>query len=469
MKDKLQYLSKNVLLFALNGFLPKVISFVLIPIYTGCLTTEQYGVTDLITTTVQLLIPIFTLDIQDAVMRFALEKDVDNRDVFSNALRIILLGLVPVVLGTVVVGWLRIPGIESSYLLFLVLMYITTSLHNTVSLFCRGIDRVQVVVVSSVLHSVITLSANILFLVVFRWGLNGYLAANTIGSVCALVYAFFGAKLYRYITWKPDARVGKLMRRFSFPLIFSVIAWWVNNASDRYILSWIAGVSVSGVYAVSYKIPSLLSVFQNVFAQAWSISAIKEFDRDDTDGFIGNMYTMMNFAMVLICSGIMVVEMPVAKILYAKGFFEAWKYVPPLLVSVVLNAMALFIGSIFTAVKDTKTLSVSTIVGAAVNTVCNVVFISLWGAYGAALATLLGYAVTLAMRHVILRKHIHMRLNWKRDLTGYGLLLVQMGLAALGWISIPIQCICTGLVLWLYRKEVGNIISVVMGFLNKRR
>lgn len=469
MKDKLQYLSKNVLLFALNGFLPKVISFVLIPIYTGCLTTEQYGVTDLITTTVQLLIPIFTLDIQDAVMRFALEKNVDNRDVFSNALRIILLGLVPVVLGTVVVGWLRIPGIESSYLLFLVLMYITTSLHNTVSLFCRGIDRVQVVVVSSVLHSVVTLSANILFLVVFQWGLNGYLAANTIGSVCALVYAFFGAKLYRYITWKPDARVGKLMRRFSFPLIFSVIAWWVNNASDRYILSWIAGVSVSGVYAVSYKIPSLLSVFQNVFAQAWSISAIKEFDRDDSDGFIGNMYTMMNFAMVLICSGIMVVEMPVAKILYAKGFFEAWKYVPPLLVSVVLNAMALFIGSIFTAVKDTKTLSVSTIVGAVVNTVCNVVFISLWGAYGAALATLLGYAVTLAMRHVILRKHIHMRLNWKRDLMGYGLLLVQMGLAALGWISIPIQCICTGLVLWLYRKEVGNIISVVMGFLNKRR
>lgn len=469
MKDKLQYLSKNVLLFALNGFLPKVISFVLIPIYTGYLTTAQYGVTDLITTTVQLLVPIFTLDIQDAVMRFALEKDIDNRDVFSNAMRIILLGLVPVVLGTLVVGWLHIPGIESSYLLFLVLMYITTSLQNTVSLFCRGIDRVQVVVVSSVLHSVITLSANILFLVVFHWGLNGYLAANTIGSVCALVYTFFGAKLYRYITWKPNAQVGKLMRRFSFPLIFSVIAWWVNNASDRYILSWIAGVSISGVYAVSYKIPSLLSVFQNVFAQAWSITAVKEFDKDDTDGFIGNMYTMMNFAMVLICSGIMVVEIPVAKILYAKEFFEAWKYVPPLLFSVVLNAMALFIGSIFTAVKDTKTLSVSTITGAAVNTVCNVVFISLWSAYGAALATLVGYGVTLAMRHVVLRKHIHMRLNWKRDLAGYGLLLVQMGVAAFGWISIPAQCICTGLILWFYRKEVGTIVSAVLGFLNKRR
>ena len=65
------------------------------------------------------------------------------------------------------------------------------------------------------------------------------------------------------------------MVKFSFPLIFSVIAWWINNASDRYILTWITGISVSGLYAISYKIPNLLSTFQNIFAQAWSISEVK--------------------------------------------------------------------------------------------------------------------------------------------------------------------------------------------------
>lgn len=468
MRNKYFYLAKNVFLFALNGFLPKILSFILIPIYTGYLTTAEYGISDLLTTTVQLLVPIFTLDIQDAVMRFAMDKAYKKEDVFSSALRIIGTGSVVVACLCVAVSFLRIPGVENSYLLFLVIMYVTTAVQNSFSLFCRGIDQVKVIVVASVMNSVITLSANILFLVVFRWGLTGYLAANSIGHCVALVYMFFGAKLYRYIRWKVTPGVSKAMRAFSFPLIFSVIAWWVNNASDRYILSWIAGVSVSGVYAVAYKIPNLLSVFQNIFTQAWSISAIKEFDKDDTDGFIGNMYSTMNFAMVLVCSCIMLVNVPVAKLLYSNEFFEAWRYVPPLLISVVFNAMALFIGSIFTAVKDTKTLSVSTIVGAVVNTVCNVIFINFWGAYGAAMATLVGYAVTLAMRHAILSKHIRMKVRWNRDFLGYGILIVQMVIAYFGWMTIPVQCVCTVLILWMYRQEIKSLGATVKNTLQKR-
>lgn len=468
MNKKIFYLAKNVLLFALNGFLPKVLSFILIPIYTGCLTTGEYGISDLITTTVQLLVPIFTLDIQDAVMRFAMDQVYSKKDVFSSAIRVICGGLVCVILGCVVVSLLHIPGLEPSYLIFLVIMYAITSLQNSVNLFCKGIDQVKVIVVAGVLNSVITLSTNILFLVVFQWGLVGYLAANSIGHAVSLVYMFFGAKLYRYVHWKATPQVSKAMRAFSFPLIFSALAWWVNNAADRYMLSWLAGVSISGIYAVAYKIPNLLSVFQNIFTQAWSISAIKEFDKDDSDGFIGNMYTMMNFAMVLVCSLIMLVNLPLAKILYSNEFFHAWHYVPPLLISVVFNAMALFIGSIFTAVKDTKTLSVSTIAGAAANIVCNVIMIPLWDAAGAAIATLIGYAVTLMMRHLILRKHIRMKIRWKRDLVVYAVLLLQMLIAFQGWQLIWVQMICTCLVLWMYSRELNVLLSAVKNLLKRK-
>ena len=461
MKGKYAYLIKNVGLFALNGFIPKILSFILIPIYTGYLSTQDYGTSDLITTTVQLLIPIFTLDIQDAVIRFAMDKQCDRRQVFSVAIRIIAIGSLLVTGGAAIASLLNIPGVEDMYLLFLVIMYISSALQNSVSLFCRGIDKVHVVVVSSLIHSVITLSANILFLVVFEWGLVGYLIANSIGAVLALVYCFFAAKLYRFITWKVPKALSREMIAFSFPLIFSVVAWWINNASDRYILSAFATVAASGVYAIAYKIPNLLTIFQNIFTQAWSISAIKEFDKDDSDGFIGNMYTMMNFGMVVVCSLIMIVNIPVARILYAKEFFQAWHYVPPLLISVVFNAMALFIGSIFTAVKDTKTLSYSTIIGAVVNTGFNFAFIPFFGAYGAAIATLIGYAATLLMRHIILRKHIHIRVRLTRDLLGYAILIGQMAVSAIGLWSIPAQCVCTGLILLLYRAEIGSAVKTV--------
>lgn len=466
MKNKYTYLSKNIILFSVSGFVPKFLALILVPIYTSCLSTAEYGVSDLITTTVSLLIPIFTLDIQDAVMRFALDKEYKKDDVFSTAVKIMMTGFFIICMGAFVVSKLELSGIKDSYILFFILMYFTSAAHNIVSLFCRGIDKVNVMTVSSILNSVITLTANILFLVVFKWGLNGYLLANTVGSFAALICCFFGAGLYRYVKWSVPKIVVKNMIIFSAPLIISVIAWWVNGAFDRYILTWISGVAVSGLYAAAYKIPNLLSVFQNIFAQAWSISAIKEFDKNDSDGFIGNMYTMMNFAMSVICSGIMIVNIPVSKILFSNNFFEAWKYVPPLLISVVFNAMSLFIGSIFTAVKDTKTLSVSTVTGAAVNIVCNFILIYFYGAYGAAVATLLGYAVTLVMRHVILRKHIRLNCKQRRDIAVYLVLLIQMIIAEFGVAAIAIQLIPFAVILFFYKNEILNVYNWIMGKLN---
>lgn len=459
MNEKYKCLSKNVLLFLISGFVPKVLSFFMVPLYTGCLTTAEYGISDLITTTVILLIPVFTLDIQDAVMRFALDKEYQKKDVFSYGLKVILCGTGIVTLGAFLLNCLHLPGLKSEYILFTVLMYFSSACSNIFSLFCKGIDQVKVLTIGSIINSGATLTANILLLVVFKWGLLGYLVANTLGAAITTVFIFVKAKLYRYISFSITPNVGKRMRNFSFPLIFSVIAWWVNSASDRYIITAIAGVAVSGVYAVAYKIPSLLTTFQNVFAQAWSISVVKEFDANDSDGFIGNMYTMINAAMVILCSLIMIVNMPFARILYAKDFFSAWQYIPPLLISVVFNAMALFIGSVFTAVKDTRTLSMSTIIGAAVNTICNFVFIYCWGAYGAALATLFGYAVTLLIRHIILRKYICIRVHWKRDILGYFILFIQMGIASFAWTSIPLQCFTLIALLVIYQKEIRSIVN----------
>lgn len=459
MKNKYSYLLKNIGLFSISGFIPKILGFLLIPIYTGCLTTGEYGISDLITTTVSILIPIFTLGIQEAAIRFAMDKAYSREDVFSSAVRIVVGGTGLVCLGAFAVDCFHIPGIETLYLIFLVLMYFFTAANNCISLFCRGIDRVNVVVTGSVIHSAVTLLVNILVLLVFRWGLTGYLIANTVGAAVSLIYRFLAAKLYGLLKWRPSKAVAKEMVAYSFPLIFGTISWWINNASDRYILAFISGVAVSGVYAVSYKIPSLLFMFQDIFAQAWSISAIKEFDKDDSDGFISKMYTMMNFAMVTICSCIMIMNIPFARILYSNDFFQAWQFVPPLLISLVFNAMGLFIGGIFTAVKDTKTLSLTTVVGAVINILCNFVFIYFWSAYGAAIATLIGYFTVFLMRHVVLRKYIRLKLHWVRDVFVYGLLLAQMGLASAGLKLVGIQILILMAIPVLYWKEVRTLVK----------
>ena len=117
LKEKYSYLSKNIILFSISGFVPKILSLILVPLYTSYLTTAEYGISDLITVTVTLLIPIFTLGIQDAVMRFALDEKYIKSDVFTIAIKIILFGSIPVLVATGITAWLNLPQLNNTFLL----------------------------------------------------------------------------------------------------------------------------------------------------------------------------------------------------------------------------------------------------------------------------------------------------------------------------------------------------------------
>lgn len=461
MNEKYKYLSKNIFLFSISGFVPRILSFLMVPFYTSILTPEDYGIADLISTTVMLLVPIFTLDMQDAVLRYSLDKEYDNGDVISVAVKTLLIGGLAVTIGAVGSIFLKIPWLKAEYVFFVVVTYFAQAAGNILNMFCRGLNEVKAITVSSIVSTIITIPANIVFLAFLKWGVTGYLLANVLGQLVADLYLASKAKLNRYFRWQLPDGIKHEMMGYSIPLIFNVIAWWINSVSDRYILSWFSGVAVSGIFAVALKIPSILSVFQGVFYQAWSISAIKDFDRDDKDGFITRTYTMTAGATAIICSCIMFFNMPLSCFLYAKTFFQAWKYVPVLLMAFFFNAMALFVGAIFTAVKDTKNISYSTFAGAVVNIIATIVLTYFYSAFGAALAMLLGYFTVYVYRSLKISQHIHMRVSWKRELTAYTLLVIQMIAASYGWKGMVLQIVPMTLLFWSFKEEFKFVVAKI--------
>lgn len=301
---------KNLLIFLISGFLPKLLSFFLVPIYTNYLTTDQYGTADLLSTTVALLIPIFTLTIYDAVFRFSMDEKRNQKEVFSQSIKVVLIGTFLVSIVLTIGLFLHIKGFTIQYLFLMICMFFLESINNIVTRFCKAVNQVKIVGLAGIFNSFFVMICNILFLVVFRWGIEGYLLAYIIGQFVAVFICFLWGKLWRYFKIHSTRGLTKEMIKFSFPMIFSALAWWINNASDRYIITWLCGVSISGIYAVANKIPTLLSTVQTVFNQAWSISAIKEFDKEDKDGFIGSVYTNFSIVMGLATSAIILVNFP---------------------------------------------------------------------------------------------------------------------------------------------------------------
>ena len=251
------------------------------------------------------------------------------------------------------------------------------------------------------------------------------------------------------------------MIALSAPLVANSIAWWINDVSDRYVVTLICGAAANGLYAVAYKIPSILSTLQSIFYSAWAISAVKEFDSQDSDGFLGKTYELYSGAIAIACSIIMLLDIPLAKILYSNDFFDAWRYVPLLLVGVMLNGLSLFEGCLFTAACKTKAVSWTTVVGAAVGIATCIGLTLLIGPVGAAIATLVGYLVTWSTRTVVMTRNIaRIKVSWRTEIATLLFLIVQ-ALLAMQWGMQLIQVPVLAMVVFLRRLQLKSIWSFV--------
>ena len=275
--------------------------------------------------------------------------------------------------------------------------------------------------------------------------------ANIIGPLVQSLYLIARSRLIHDTDLRADfSEEKRAMLDYCKPMIANSVAWWVNNTSDRYVVIFFCGLAENGVYSVASKIPSILNIFQSIFSQAWTLSAVKDFDPEDKNGFFANTYRAYNCLMVLICSAIIVADKMLAHFLYAKDFFIAWKYVPWLTIAIVFGSLSGYIGGFFSAVKNSKIFAQSTVVGAVSNVVLNLVMTPFMGALGAAIATAVCYFVVWVIRYWHSKKFIKLKINLKRDLITYVLLVVQ---------SI-VLLLEDGIV--LYGVEIGMLLMIVI-------
>ena len=461
MKKNSKYgaLSKNTLLFTINSFGSKLITFLLVPLYTNVLSTNDYGTADLMTSTAQLLIPLLTLNIQDAVLRFSLDKTKDPKKVISvgctiNSIAMCFLGIVLFLL-----SYFGILSFGKEYLIFLFFSFAFGGIQNSLQMYMKAVDNVKVLVYSGLASTLFSCVSNLLLLLVFKIGILGYLISNLVGHFIAIFIMFFFGKINQDIRFTTDTKLIKEMCIYSTPLAINSVAWWINTASDKYIITFFCGAAINGIYSVAYKIPTILSTFQTVFYNAWSVSAITEFDKDDKDGFIGNIYSLYMCVSTVGCSILLIFNKVIASMLYAKDFYDAWRCVPFLLLGAAFNGIALFEGCLFTAVKKTKDVSRTTIVGAIVNTIANFALIPFFSSIGAAFATMIGYFAVWLVRTISLQKIIRMKVKWVKQVICIAILAVQVFLALNSNIITPlIQIVCLILIISLQYISIKKVI-----------
>ena len=431
MKRKNKELIKNIGLFTIGSFGSKMLSFFLVPLYTAILSTSEYGTIDLISSTASLLTPILLLSIFDATLRFGMDPDYKKEDVLTTSLAIEIKGSIILLVCIIFVSAFHLIDISNLYLIFLFVYFVLGATSQIFNLYLRAKNKASVIAVSGILCTFVMCVSNILLLLVFKLGIVGYMISNTLGVLVQNIYQLVIGKIYVDIKFFNYSDLSKPMLKYSSPLIANSVSWWVNNASDRYIVTLLRGVSENGIYSVSYKIPTILSMFQSIFYNAWSISAIAEFDAEDKDGFIGLNYYIYSFISLAACSTLLLLNKYLALFLYKGDYFVAWKSVPFLLLGTVFSGISQFEGSLFAAIRKTKEVAKTTIIGAIFNTVFNFIFIYFIGASGAAIATFIGYFVTWLLRTKYISGYVNMKVDWNAHMISVVTVFAQTIMATL--------------------------------------
>jgi O-antigen/teichoic acid export membrane protein len=458
MNNKIKYLIRNMGWMTVSNFAAKILVFLLVPFYTRVLTTGEYGLYDMGYTLANLLAPLLTANIGEALMRFALTDKERTADSMSAAAFVSLVGIAISVLFAILICHLAplTPEIKSCIALSTVLLDCSI-VYYLFSQFARGIDRVKDMAIGALINTVLLVALSIIFIVPLDLGIAGCFFATSSSLLAAGVYIAIRCHFWLYITKPHKSRI-KEMVSYGFPLGINTLAWWTNNAFGRYAVAFYCGIPSAGLLAAAYKIPSIPKVMQQIFVQAWQISSIKDFDSEDSDSFFAKTYDTMCVISSLLTSFVILILPALAALLFAADFYSAWVYVPLLMISVVFNCLASVVSGSFLAVGDSKPIALSAIASIIAAVAACVLFIPLIGIYGAAVSSALASIVMWATRMGMSRKYIRLRVNLTTSLFCFSVLLTQITLAFLMPVSavwvIP-HLICFTLLIVCAINKIG--------------
>jgi O-antigen/teichoic acid export membrane protein len=413
--DRYKSLIKNSFLFAIGSIGSKTISFFMLPLYTRYLSTSDYGQIDVFQTTITLLIPIVTLQALEAVFRFSV--DMEDKDTAS---KIITNGIFLCIIG-VFITLLLFPifnSIEpfSSYTYLFYLIMFLTVMEGVIKQFVRGMDKINIYVSADIIYTVSFVIFNIIFLIKLKMGISGYFISIVLShfvSICLLI--IFG-NIFQYISFSAfNKSFLKTMLLYSIPLIPNGLMWWIMNVSDRYMITYFLGFDATGIYSVASKFPTIITLINNMFFLAWQLSAMKEYGKKGYSHFYGNIFSVLSTFLFIIIAIILLMLKPFMKIFVTEAFFESWKYVPFLLVGAIFHAFSSFFGTNYTASKKTIGAFITTVVGAVINILINIILIPIWGIQAAAFSTMIAYFITWLFRLFHTKKLLDFKLD-KRNI-----------------------------------------------------
>lgn len=476
-------LFQQTFIYGLATVLPRMLSFLLIPLYTEVLPKEEYGEISVIFAYFVLFNVVLAYGMETAFFRFYHKKEDRNDVLNTSGLSLVVSSLVFFGIAFLVKDYIsQITGIGIEYIRLAIWILLLDALVIIPFAWLRASERPMRYAVIKILNVAVNLGLNVFFLLYLAdlskdsaffesiyipdFEISYVFISNVIASGLTLLLML---PFYFKIEFRFNPVLWKSMMKYAFPVLIAGIAFSVNEVFDRIMLDYLLPADIArseiGAYAACYKLALFMTLFATAFRlgiEPFFFSHAGSKNASQTYAQITNYFVV--FGSMILLAVIVFVDLLKVLLIQNDTYWEAMEIVPLILLA------NLFLGiyhnlSVWYKITDrTKFGGYISVAGAVLTIVLNILLIPIISYTGSAIATLAAYGLMMILSFYFGQKYYPIPYDLKKII---GYLCLSIILSALSFyvfpgnylVGIPLLLLFIGIVYFSEKDQILKIIQ----------
>ena len=399
-------LGKTVLIYGLAAGLSKSIMIFLVPLFTRYFSSEEYGILDVINTSILFITIVSMLQLESAISRYFYEaKDkMQLKTYISTTFWAII--AVSAIGGLVVFAlsdWLSLQLFETRDYGYIILsgaaIVPLANLFGLFSTLMRFRKEPWTFMLFVVIQLIITVGITIWFVTDGETGIIGAIYGQVLGFLLADVAMII--YFWRYLFTVPEVAVLTMFYRFSLPMVPVTLGNWMNASISRYVMLSFMTLADIRLYTVAIKIASVFKLLDQALRMSWVPFMYEKLKEEDHRKVFNDILKIISVGILLLVAAFALVSTELLHLFSTENYYEAGTVINLLALSFGLNIIYSFVGIGALIVKKTIYTTAIFFVSLAVNMGILFAFTSSYGLEAVAAGVLIGSLTLVALGWMI--------------------------------------------------------------------
>jgi O-antigen/teichoic acid export membrane protein len=424
-KSHIKELFSHTAIYGIGIMLNKLLSFLLIPVYTYFFTPADLGLYNLIQSLWLFIILIYVYGMETSFIRFFIDAKEENfkKEIYSTSILLIsftslVFSVIIYLLAGTISNSIGFENIEKGTYLIKVLSVLL--FFDTISRFplllLRAELKAKTYFFLSVSSLIINIIFNVVFIIVFRFNVESILYSYIISVVFILIAGLIITK--KFFSFKFSLKEAKELIVYGNKFIYFGLFLLLIDVSDRFFLKYFFDESVVGIYSANYRLGTVMSLAIAAFRFSWTPYFLNLSENPENKKIISDIFTYFIFAGLFLFLFFSFFTEPVVKISFGgytlldAKYYSGLVIIPIILLSYFFSGLFANLNVVPFYTNKTSILLYVSLEGVVIIVIINIILIPKFQMLGAAYSTLITYAIMFIQIYFVSQKLYKIKYKW---------------------------------------------------------